>query len=502
MPRVLCVWFPKWPIQRLQTARPELERSEIVLFAGPDQRPLVTECGWKAERLGVHIGQPLAEAKIHLPTAVFLPEDPPADRSALGQLAVDCQRFSPLVGLEESDRPGSLLSDVTGCTNLWGGEEQFLRAVRSYWRKQGYCIQLALCSTLGGAWALAHTASMSLVPPGQEESALSGLPAAALRLPATILENLEALGLWTIGDLSRLPRESLASRFGAILPRRLDQVLGLLPETFICERMKEPLSALREWEVPVNDRQALAFVCRQVLEELLSMAGRNGMGIHELEGELRTETGPVMIEIKLLEPTRDGSHLAQVAELQFERLTLHSGVVAIRWTALRLGRLEQAQSSWLEDDAGTNTRAAFNTLVDRLTSRLGVDAVLQGEVLPDSQPEHAVRLVPWSNARQPKNRSFTPDAEQSRGRPFRLLGSPEPIDVASIVPDGPPIRMAWRRQDYLVVRAWGPERIATGWWRAEDVQRDYYRAEWEDGTQAWVYRDQRNGRWFLHGFFD
>ena len=46
----------------------------------------------------------------------------------------------------------------------------------------------------------------------------------------------------TIGDVLRLPRETLASRFGVILPQRLDQALGLLPETFICERLKEPLS--------------------------------------------------------------------------------------------------------------------------------------------------------------------------------------------------------------------------------------------------------------------
>ena len=62
--------------------------------------------------------------------------------------------------------------------------------------------------------------------------------------------------------------------------------------------------------------------------------------------------------------------------------------------------------------------------------------------------------------------------------------------------------MVWRGQDYPVVRCWGPERIATGWWRARDVQRDYYRAEWEEGTQVWVYRERRTGRWFLHGFFD
>jgi protein ImuB len=502
MPRVMCVWFPKWPIQRLRSAKPELKRRELVLFAGQNQRPVVTECSPNSERLGICIGQPLAEARALLPKAVFLPADVVADRIALGQLALDCQRFSPMVGLEEGTHPESLLCDVSGCTHLWNGEKPFLQAVRSYWRGQGYQIHLALAGALGAAWALAHTATISLVPAGNEEKALSNLSVAALRLPTEALECLEALGLLTIGDLLRLPRESLVSRFGVILPQRLDQVLGLLPETFVCERLREPLSAVREWDVPIEDRLALTLVCRQMLRELLSMAERHGMGVQELEGELRTETGPVMIEIRLVEPTRDEGHLAQLAELQLERRTWSGGVVAVRWAALRLGRLDQAQSRWFGDELESKTSRAFNTLVERLSSRLEAGAVLRVEFLPDSQPEHVVRLVPWTNADPPKTDRFTLPPEQSRGRPFRLLGIPQPIDVTSIVPDGPPFRMAWQRQDCLVVRSWGPERIATGWWRAQDVERDYYRAEWEDGTQVWIYRDQRTGRWFLHGFFD
>jgi protein ImuB len=133
---------------------------------------------------------------------------------------------------------------------------------------------------------------------------------------------------------------------------------------------------------------------------------------------------------------------------------------------------------------------------------LQAKAVLRVEVVPDAQPEHVVRLVPWTSVEPTKSEPFRLPPEQARGRPLRLLGIPQPIQVTSIVPDGPPIHMAWQGQDCVVVRAWGPERIATGWWRAEDIQRDYYRAEWEQGTQVWVYRDQRTGRWFLHGFFD
>jgi protein ImuB len=502
MPRVMCVWFPKWPIQRLRSEKPELKRRELVLFASQNQRPMITACSPNSERMGICLGQPLAEARALLPKAVFLPADVAADLAALGQLALDCQRFSPMVGLEESSHPESLLCDVSGCTHLWDGEKPFLQAVRGYWRGRGFQIQLALAGALGAAWALAHTATISLVPAGNEEKALLDLPVAALRLPTDALERLEALGLSTIGDVLRLPRETLASRFGLILPHRLDQALGLLPETFVCERLKDPLSVVREWEVPIEDRLALAIVCRQMVRELLSMAERLGMGLQELEGELRTETAPVTIDIRLVEPTRDEGHLAQLAELQLERLTWSGGVVSVRWAVLRLGRLEQAQRSWFGDGPRSKTSQAFNTLVDRLSSRLEAGAVLRVELLPDSQPEHVVRLVPWTNADRRETEPFTLPPEQSRGRPLRLLGIPQRIDVTSTVPDGPPIRMVWNRQDWQVVRSWGPERIATGWWRAQDIERDYYRAEWEDGTQVWVYRDRRDGRWFFHGFFD
>ncbi len=473
-----------------------------MLFAGQKQRPSLTACSAKAERLGLRTGQPLAEAKTLLPRAVFLPADVVADRNALCQLALDCQRFSPLVGLEEGENPESLLCEVTGCTHLWDGEQPFLQAVSGYWRGRGYHIHVALSSSIGASWALAHTSPNSLVPAEGEESALSGLPVAALRLPPEPLERLHTLGLWTIGELMRIPREALSSRFGVILPQRLDQALGLLPETFVCERLLEPLSTLREWEVPIDDRFALGLVCRQMLGELLSMAGRHGMGLQELEGELRTENGPVTIEIRLVEPTRDERHLSQLAELQMERRTWSGGVIAVRWAAVRLGRSEQAQGSWFRDDAETKNLRAFNGLVDRLSSRMDAKAVLRAEVVPDPQPEHVVRLVPWTDSTHPKTEKFTLPPEQSRGRPFRLLGIPQPIDVSSVIPDGPPFRMVWQKQDCLVVRTWGPERIATGWWRAQDVERDYYRAEWEDGTHVWVYRDGRSGRWFLHGFFD
>jgi protein ImuB len=501
MPRVLCVWFPKWPIQRLRAGRPDLKRSDLALFAGTPERPQITVCSSKAEHAGVRTGQPLAEAKALLPQATFLQADFAQDRHALCQLALDCQRFTPNVGVEEGDGPESLFGELTGCAHLWGGEERFLQAVRTYWRRLGYRVHTAIAGSPGAAWALAHARADRVVEPGNEENAVSGLPVWALRLPTDVLERLLELGLTTIDDVLRLPRETLACRFGVILPKRLDQILGRLHETFVCERLREPLVSCREWEILVDDRFTLALLNRDLLEELVSKAGSLGMGLHELEGELKTEEGPVAIEIRLVEPTRDVGHLLQLVELQWERRKWPGGVVAARWRALKLGQTDHAQSFWPGDEHKAGAPREWSALVERLSSRLGETAVLRAVVVPDPQPEYAVRLIPWASAGPAQASRCRLTAAESRGRPFRLLGTPQPLEVTSLVPDGPPIRMVWQGRHARVVRSWGPERIATGWWRDRDVERDYYRALWTDGTQVWVYRDQR-GRWFLHGYFD
>jgi protein ImuB len=450
----------------------------------------------------VRVGQPLAEAKALLRSAVYLSADVVADREALRQLALEGQRFSPVVGLEEGPSPESLLGDVTGCTHLWGGEERFLQAVRDHWKKRGFQVQVALAGTVGAAWAVAHVETAAVIPPGGETTALSGLPVTLLRLPLNVWERLEALGLRTIGDVLQLPRETLASRFGLILPERLDQTLGQRPESFVGERLREPLAVVREWDVPLENRLDVAHVCREMLQTLLSAGDHPGAGLQELEGELRTETGSIRLEIRLVQPSRDERHLAQLMELQLERCTWSHGVVGIQWTVLRLGSLAPVQRHWFAADDPPTTSREVPALVDRLSSRLGDEAVLRVEVLPDAQPEHAVKLTPWTSARPTDASDYAVPPEQSRCRPFRLLGVPEPIAVVSVVPDGPPIRMTWRTKDCRVARCWGPERIATGWWRAPDVERDYYRVEWDSGTHAWIFHDRRGGRWFLHGFFE
>ena len=87
-------------------------------------------------------------------------------------------------------------------------------------------------------------------------------------------------------------------------------------------------------------------------------------------------------------------------------------------------------------------------------------------------------------------------------RPLQICQPPVAVEVMSVVPEGPPLRVWWRGRADDVVRSWGPERIQTGWWREDAVARDYFRVELADGRHLWLFRELSSGRWFLHGVFD
>ena len=121
----------------------------------------------------------------------------------------------------------------------------------------------------------------------------------------------------------------------------------------------------------------------------------------------------------------------------------------------------------------------------------------------DAQPEFAFRYEPLAGVLPRK-------IEQRRGqswrwkflpRPLRLEKEPIPLDVLSVVPEGPPIQFHLHGC-HRVARVWGPERIQTGWWRGRYVQRDYYRIETATGIRFWLFRRLSDAKWFLHGVFD
>lgn len=513
MPRVLCVWFPRWPIQRLCVARPELQETAIVLHAGKGNRgEQVVVCSERAARAGVSPGMPLAEARTLLEggrrfrqtaSSHVFPSDPVVDREALRRLCWELLAYTPHAGLEESDAPESLLLEISGCAPLFGGEEGLVRQVVRDLRHRGHEARIALADTVGAAWGAARFARdrVTLIPVGRHGTFVAGLPPAALRLPERVLSLLEELGIRLVRELAALPRTSLPSRFGPDVLKRLDQAFGHLAEPFACERPPEPVEASQSFDFPLDDRRAVETVMQQLLGDVLGRLRTQGYVVQRLAVRLSHDAGSgTPLEIGLVSPTATTRRWEDALRLMWERTDVVAGVLGVTLRAIDPVP-SPARPRTLFEDGEETSALEWEALQERLSNRLGEQAVVRWEPVDGHVPERSFRGVPVTRLRERRDRPGHSLIRSGRLRPLRLLSSARSVAVVS-APEGSPLQVRWSGYSSAIAHSWGPERIETEWWSERTIRRDYYRVESMDGRRFWLFRDLSTRRWFLHGTFD
>ena len=445
------------------------------------------------------------------------PHDPFEDHKALEELAASCHCFSPLVGLAEEDPVEALLLDVTGIATLFGGEQAMNQQVENTFRQWHLTVRIGLGNTVGAAWALAHYSPVdrterSEVPASFDSrlpelrSACSGLlelPIEALRLPSAIIETLNRLGLERLGDLLPLPRSELKARFGAILLQRLDQALGKQSE--IIASINSPTDFSVEWlfEHPVAQQSVIQHVIRQLIDRLCFLLLKQDKGSLQLHYRLTCQdSNPVTFEVGCYRPSADADHLWKLTETQLERLVLREPVTSISACSTRHDRLSRRQKELFGDDHIQQDSPLVASLIDRMASRLGRQAIVRCILQSDAQPEKAYRYEPLVGGRESRRKNTTHSPFSLLDRPLHLLANPVALNNCDVTSSGSPSRFQYNGEQYVVSRYWGPERIETGWWRQRGVQRDYYRVETAQGFRFWIFRSLQDECWFLHGAFD
>lgn len=436
----------------------------------------------------------------------FAAIDLAADIDHLRQLAMSCECFTPLFGIEDEESPESLLLDVSGCLHLFGGDQNLAVRLAETFQDHGFQVRIALATTIGAAWAAAHflaePQSPMVVLSTQLQTVLAPLPLEALRLTLNILTTLEALGLRTISQIQALPRTSIPSRFGPLLLKRLDQAFGDEPEFFVAEKPREPCSAHWEGEFPIKGREALHAITQELLNNLLGRLVKRREGIRQLRCTLRDGSRHLYeFQVGFTAPTDQARHTFEMLCLQWERTDLPETMDSVYLEAVATGSLQTVQRDLFGYEPGTDPDREVVTLLDRFSNRLGSETVVRGRLLAEAQPEMAVLYQPCTNHKVTEaldNGGFKNRLPQ---RPTCLFTRPEQIEILVIESTGCPHSFRWNRREYRVVRSW-QERIETGWWRPTPANRDYFRIEVHTGHHFWIFRRLGEQGWFIHGTFD
>ena len=563
---VLCVWFPCWPVQRLVAGDGGLRCKPIVLFRNLAQRgQIVTEASPAARVAGVRTGMPLSEAcslvrrSRYGESALHVVEhDLQADARDFRELAIGCERFSPVVGqvLAETGRdpatgletlPSALWMEAGSILHLFGGERGLFSAAGRHFEQAGYTVRQAIASTPGKAWGLARF-SKSEFP---DESLFDELPVEALRLPAEVVSNLKQLGVPCIGELRKLPRAGLLSRFGESLTRRLDQADGLMEE--VIEGIYPPpdYRVAETLDYPVSDQESVLVVLERMIRGLCDeMRGKQRGGLVWQCRLSAPGQPPCGLTVRLFRPTAVASHILPLVATQLEGMFREKGItksrgVSRRGTGFGVVDFEVSvrncvllaeRQRELFDENPRRDLLALGQLIDRLSSRLGAGQVLRPRLQKGTLAEDAalfeplagqggqletVRVRRGTGKEKGKGKGNETRRDRLPGRetglpacgglsplqrPLVLLPEPRAIEAVSIEGEpsteiNVPMFLLMEGGRWLVQRCWGPERMETAWWRGPTVRRDYWRIEVQTGRWLWVFRDLRRRQWFLHGEF-
>lgn len=463
-----------------------------------------------AAMAGLEPGLPLASARALCPDLTVADDDPAADLALLEAIADWCDRFTPLVALDE---PHGLLLDISGCSHLFGGEAALMQSVCEGLSRQGFAVSAAIAATACCARALRRVRHGNIVSDGGEARAVAALPVFALGADEASIRALRRAGLKTVGDVAARPPSEITARFGAGFMALLHETRGLSDAPISPRRPLPAYIAEKRFPEPIATDETILAALTSLAETLTLAMERQGKGVRRLEARFFRTDGLVRaLTVEMAQPVTQPRVMIRLFRERLDALAdpldPGFGFDLLRLSALAVETVTQEQCDL---DSRVHDRDDVAALIDRIAARIGGRRIVVHLPHDTHIPEHAVIEAQAQHHLDAAVRAQWPErvASEPPLRPLRLFEQPEPIKVMAAVPDGPPVHFTWRHVRHDVVRTEGPERIAMEWWRSDTAMptRDYFRVEDEAGLRFWVYRDGLYGsetaspRWFVHGLF-
>jgi len=481
--------LPKLP---LEASGPGDEARAVVEEQQGIHRVLLASA--KAESAGIMPGQSANAALALLPALRVEERSEIAEQQALENLSCWLEQFTSVVCFAGA---AVLLVEIAGSLRLYGGLLSLRQQIAAGLEQQGFSASVAIAPTpLAATWLAKGGRRACIRDSANIAAALRTVPLVHLDWPNTVCESLTGMGIRTIGDCVRLPREGFARRFGPQRLIELDRALGRLPDPRTSWRAPERFCADYEMTDEQSDRELLLAICRELLLSLERFLLTRQLGVQSiLFTFFHLNNSATQLRLGCAEAERLTDRWFDLLRIRFEKLTLPEPVIAVRLRGghTQAARAETGRLRFQGKTAGQGPRFSMAQLAERLVARVGNQLVAGVTTVAEHRPQLAWRPRAVLSGKAANTLSTIGKELQ---RPLWML--PEPALLR--VDQGYPLHRG--RLQILE----GPERLETGWWDEDGIARDYYTAVNPQGMRLWVFRNRAckhncDAYWYLHGFF-
>jgi protein ImuB len=308
------------------------------------------------------------------------------------------------------------------------------------------------------------------------------VPIDALPIDPKITMRLHKMGIESLGRVLSFDAALLGKRFGADLIGYLQRLTGHLPDPQPSIELKPEFEHSTVFLDGVPDRQMLVFPMKRLLQSLSDYLVARQLycrSVQWLFGDFHQIRATM--DIDLSRPHHHWKPLLDVSQLKLDQVEMPELVFNLTLYADQFVPAGSVSQQLFEEDTAEEESHA---LLDKLASRLGVDALQRLCTTDSLWPEAASTVVPI--AASPTTSTY-PVGE----RPTWLLPQPQPLRERD--------KQLWWRKPLDILS--GPERLGSPPERGQVQYRDYFIARETTGSVCWIFRELSSGQWFIHGLF-
>ena len=491
MDRVACVDITALPLQILLKRHSDWREDPVVVVDRDAAQGTVCWMNQPARTAGIRAGMRYAAA-LSITHALRGAHVPACEiQRTLHAIKDRLWRFSP--GIETCpEEPGVLWLEADGLSELFPSLASWGTTILSDLEEFGFRARLAVGFTRFGAYAAARSSPRVMIfSSGEDERAhLRSVSLRGLHISLKLRDNLEKLGIDTLGGFMDLPAESIRKRFGGDAHRIHQAANGAAWEP--CLFQSHPLPIHRNIDLDFPERNAtrlLALVSSHLPSMVDSLNQRNEL-LRSITLRIQCDKAECITEqLAPATPTLDVAGIHSLLKIRFDALHLPSGVNEISMVATGV-EMHPRQVDLFSENRKRDEQSIERAFA-RIRADLGNDAVQVARCCDRHIPEASFRWVPVHGVKTPE--------PSAKANPVLVRRFYTPaISLPAQFRDDPDGWLVMRFQDGPVEEVIGPHILNGGWW-SRIILRSYAFVRTRSGRWLWIYKDKQRRRWVLQG---
>lgn len=303
---------------------------------------------------------------------------PGAPRPALYAAAELSLGFGPRCAIDEER--SLVMLDVSGCGHLYGGEPALAEQLHARLGELGPKLRVAIADGPQVAAMIALGCEGTCVtPPGRGVGALAPLPVEVLGFDEKVCTWFAGLGVYTVGEVQKLPNPELERRLGPRAQPVLRLIHGDDPPPTDWWQPPTVLAEDLELDHGVEALEPVLFLIKGLVDPLCARLEARGQLLARAELWVKYEKLPDLRrreqtwDAVFPAPLRDGKAVLNVFKLKLEAQGFRAPVreLSLRFVQT-VERMPKALHLWTKEAASVR---ALPVLIAELTAELGPERV-------------------------------------------------------------------------------------------------------------------------------